>query len=1061
MSLPRLLLPLLLSLPAVATTQPWSVEQPPGIFSEVAIAVTEGTWMSLDVSPDGEQLVFDLLGDLYLLPVKGGIAEKLTSGLAWDMQPRFSPDGRHVAFTSDRGGGDNLWLIELESRKLQAVSGETLRLVNSPSWSPDGQSLAVRKHFTANRSLGAGEIWLYHRDGGSGTPLVSRDNDQKDIGEPVFSPDGRYLYYSRDVTPGDTFEYSRDPHRAGGIYAIERLDRLTGERERLIERVGGAVRPTPSPDERYLAFVGRHEGKTALYLFDLVSGRQQLLDDQLDHDLQETWAIHGLYPQMAWNPAGDTLYYWASGRLNSINLDNRSKALIPFQVDDSRTMTQALRFRQQLAPPQFEVKALRFATVSPAGDKLVFEALGSLWLKELPHGKPRRLTSNDERFELHPSWSRDGRQLLFTTWQDREQGSLRLLDIASGKETLLSSEPGKYVEPAFSPDGQSVVYRKLSGSNLLPRDWSLWSGIYLLELNGGAPQRLARSGWEPHFGGDNQRIYFTDKDDKLQALVSVDRHGQQRKVHYRSELASQLRLSPDGRQLGFVDDFSVFVTPFIEAVTPLSLDRKEPQTPVTRLSQQSGAHLSWSGDGKKLFWSLGPELFSAAVGTAPSATTSPAKGSYISMMAPTAKPASTIALVGGRIITMVDDEVIDDGVVVIKGDRITAVGPRTEISIPEGAVKFDIRGATLIPGLIDAHAHVRQGSDGIIPQQNWRNLAHLAFGVTTIHDPSNDTAMVFAASELQKAGKILAPRIFSTGTILYGAKVAGATVAIDSLADAERHVTRQKAFGAFTVKSYNLPRRDQRQQVIAAARLHNVMVVPEGGSLLQHNLTMIADGHTTIEHALPLAHLYADVHQFFSDSATAYTPTLNVAYGGISGDLYWYGHSDVANHPRLGSLVPRDELLPVARRQMLAPEEDYHHISVARAAKTLHDWGVKVNIGAHGEREGLGAHWEIWGFAQGGMEPLAALATATRNPAASLGLDEHLGSVEVGKLADLIVINGNPLTDIRATEKVRYTIIGGEILDATTLNKLLPQPQQRPPLYFETPPASKAKAGSN
>ncbi len=186
--------------------------------------------MSLDVHPSGKAVVFDLLGDLYELTLAGvGASAKprhLTSGLAWDMQPRYSPDGRTIAFTSDRGGGDNIWLVERDGSKPRPVTKEKFRLLNSPVWTPDGRFVAARKHFTSRRSLGAGEIWLYHRSGGKGLQMTKRKNEQKDLGEPAFSPDGRYLYYSLDATPGKTFQYNKDPNKQ--IYAIERLDRRTG-----------------------------------------------------------------------------------------------------------------------------------------------------------------------------------------------------------------------------------------------------------------------------------------------------------------------------------------------------------------------------------------------------------------------------------------------------------------------------------------------------------------------------------------------------------------------------------------------------------------------------------------------------------------------------------------------------------------------------------------------------------------------------------------------------------------------------------------------------------------
>jgi Tol biopolymer transport system component len=250
--------------------------------------------MSLDVSPDGAEIVFDLLGDLYTLPIAGGEARSLTSGIPWDMQPRYSPDGKSIAFTSDRSGGDNIWVVARDGSKPQQITKESFRLPNSPAWTPDSQYVAARKHFTGTRSLGAGEIWLYHRAGGEGLQMTKRATEQKDEGEPAFSPDGRHLYWSQDTTPGKFFEYSKDPNDQ--IYVIKRLDRQTGKIVSFVTGPGGAIRPTPSPDGKSLAFVRRVRYKSTLFVKDVESGIERPVWDGLERDMQETWAVHGVYP---------------------------------------------------------------------------------------------------------------------------------------------------------------------------------------------------------------------------------------------------------------------------------------------------------------------------------------------------------------------------------------------------------------------------------------------------------------------------------------------------------------------------------------------------------------------------------------------------------------------------------------------------------------------------------------------------------------------------------------------------------------------------------------------
>jgi len=356
-----------------------------------------------------------------------------------------------------------------------------------------------------------------------------------------------------------------------------------------------------------------------------------------------------------------------------------------------------------------------------------------------------------------------------------------------------------------------------------------------------------------------------------------------------------------------------------------------------------------------------------------------------------------------------------------------------------------VRGKTIIPGLIDAHAHVGGEGDGIPANRSWVLEANLAFGVTTMHDPSNDLEMVFANAEMIRAGAKLGPRLYSTGRILYGAET-NFKAQIDSYEDALSSLRRLKAVGAWSAKSYNQQRRDARQMIVKAARELQMQVVPEGGSLYYQNATQILDGHTTVEHNLPPPVLYDDILTVFAQSKLGYTPTLIVSYGSLSGEYYWYQHTNVWENDRLLQFTPRAVIDPRSRRRLMAPEDDFGHILVSQNAKKLADLGGIVNMGAHGQIQGIGAHWETWMLAQGGMTPLEALRAATINPAITFGLDRELGSIEAGKLADLVVLNRNPLENIRNTESVHMVMINGRLLDAN-LDEV-GGTIRRPPFWF-------------
>ncbi|UOD30041.1 PD40 domain-containing protein [Massilia violaceinigra] len=1047
-----------------ADKKKWDVNHPPGPAGTVKIDTRTGTWMSVDVSPDGKQIVFDLLGDLYLLPIAGGEAKALTHSMAWEMQARFSPDGKQLAYMSDAAGGDNIWIMNVDGSGAREVSKEKFRLLNNPVWHPNGKYIAARKHYSGTRSLGSGEIWMFHTQGG-GVQLNEKPNWQKDLGEPAFSPDGRYVYYSQDTTGGTAFEYNKNSNAQ--IYQIFRRDLKEEKTKPFVSGPGGAVRPTPSPDGKYLAFVRRVRNQSTLFLKDLSTGIETPAWSALERDLQEAWAIHGVYPAFSWMPGSKEIVVWAKGKIWRVDPFAKSAKEIPFHVKDTREVREALRFPHAVSPEQFDVRQLRWVNVAPQGNKVVYSALGHLYVRDLPNGEPRRLTRQGDHFEYFPKFSRDGQRIVFATWDDEKLGSIRTIDLKSGKETVLTSTPGKYIEPAFSPDGKDVVYVKGQGRFLLSPWHGLDTGVYRVASDGkGKPVLVTDDGRAPQYAADSNHVYVTrtvtaNEVDTTTSLVRIrlDKHEEHAIV--KGEFVTNFSLSPDGAWLAYGERFHTWVAPLPMAGKVITIGEKTDALPVRQLDLDAGDYLHWSGDSGALHYSLGEQLFTRELKNAFAPSDPDAKkeklrlsalaaqpGVKIGFRAQSSSPRATVVIDGARIVTMKGDEVIENGRIVIKDQRIAAIGAAAEVAVPSGATRIDATGKSIIPGLVDAHWHGAMGEEGIVPQQSWVDYAGLAFGVTTVHDPSNDTGTIFTHSEMQRTGQLVAPRIYSTGTILYGAK-GNFAAPVDSLDDALTHVRRLKAGGAISVKSYNQPRREQRQQILEAARQSGMMVVPEGGSLFQHNMTMVVDGHTGVEHSIPVEDAYDDVKQLWSQTKVGYTPTLVVSYGGLDGEHYWYARTDVWRHPILSRYVPRAVLEPRSIRRETAPEEDFNVHRVARTATALQRVGVPVNIGAHGQREGLGAHWEMWSLVQGGMTPLEAIRSATLNGARYLGLDKDVGSLEVGKLADLSIIDGDVVKDIRSSDRLTHVMIGGRVYETATMNEVGATPKARKPFFFE------------
>ncbi|MCO4294721.1 amidohydrolase family protein [Solitalea sp. MAHUQ-68] len=1018
----------------------WDVNNPMGPSKRINFTVKEGTWMNVDVSPDGKEVIFDLLGDIYSMPITGGKAKLLRGGMAYEVQPRFSPNGKSISFTSDAGGGDNIWLMNRDGSNARQLTKESFRLLNNAVWTPDNQYIIARKHFTGFRSLGAGEMWMYHISGGDGIQLTKKKNDQQDAGEPALSPDGRYLYWSEDVTPGPYFQYNKDPY--SGIYAIKSLDRQTGEIKEVTGGPGGAIRPQVSPNGKLLAFVKRVRLESVLYLQNLETGEEWPIYHPLSHDQQEAWAIFGPYTNFNWTPDSKNIIISAKGKIWNVDVAQKLAKEIPFEVNAELTITDALHFKQQVFSDQFEAKMIRDAITSPDGKKLVFNAVGYLYSKELPNGKPQRITKATD-FEFDPSFSPDGNALVYISWNDESKGSIVRFDFKTGKTQKLTTEKGFYYTPSFSPNGEKVVFRKGSGNELNGFSFGKNPGLYILTAGSGVSKFICEEGSQPQFNGDGSRIFFLTSENGKKLFKSVDLNGTNPISHFTSQYANQFVVSPDNKWIAFTELFQAYVAPFPIAGSAVDLSGKSTAIPVFKVSKDAGTCLHWSKDSQKLHWVLGTEYFTRSIQNsfnfvdgAPS-TIPPvdSTGIKIGLVLPSDVPNGKLALKGARIISMKNDEVIENGIIIIENNKITALGNVSSITIPSDAKVIDVTGKTIMPGMVDVHAHIPAGAGGITAKTQWPYYANLAFGVTTTHDPSNNTEMVFTQSEMEKAGAIVGPRIYSTGTILYGADGDFKAV-INSLDDARSHLRRLKAVGAFSVKSYNQPRREQRQQIIQAARELQMEVVPEGGSTYTHNMSMIMDGHTGIEHNIPVSDVYADVKQLWNATKTQYTPTLIVAYGGLSGENYWYDRTNVWEDNRLLNFSPRSVIDARSRRRQTTSESDYNHFSASKICKYLSDGGTKVNLGSHGQIQGIGAHWEMWMLAQGGMSPMEVIRCATMNGAEYLGMDKEIGSLEVGKLADLIVMDKNPLENIRNTESIKYVMLNGRLYDAETMNEV-------------------------